>query len=98
MKQLVVMAREIKAAIGGNYGKRIGRAESENRIAMRRSLAVSRDFKKGDALKLKDITYVRPALGVHPDNLNRVLNKRLLVNKKCGEIIFQDEIEGFKKT
>lgn len=94
MKQLVTMAKEIRTAVGSNYGKNIGKTESENKTAMRRGLAAGRDMKKGDILKEEDIVFLRPANGISIEYLDRVLNRKILVDKRGGEILFPGDIEG----
>lgn len=83
---MVKRVRDLEKALGTSR-KEVVAEESETVIVQRRSLAASRDFKKGDVLKKSDVVELRPALGIYPKFKEAALGKQLKKNLKAGEPI-----------
>jgi len=78
LKELVKNAREIKKILGDGK-KRCQPSELENRIAARRSLVASMDINKGTKITKDLVAIKRPAVGIKPKSLLKVIG--LVVNR-----------------
>lgn len=82
LKTLVENVRIIEKALGKIH---YGPTEKEEKSRMfRRSLFVVRDIKKGEVFTEDNIKSIRPARGMKPKYLNKVLGKRARKNIKIG--------------
>ena len=89
---LVRGIRQVEAALGDGI-KRPMEKEKLNIRGMRRSIVARRDIQQGEAISLETIAFKRPATGLLPADLNRILGKR--ATRKIGrdEFIQFDSIE-----
>jgi len=88
-KELIKMVeniREIEIAMG-NSKKIITKSEKENRKIIRKSLVACRRIFKGQKFTKKNITSKRPAGGICPMNIKKVLGKIAKKNFMPDEII-----------
>lgn len=76
----------------GNYKKKVIKSEYIARKNARRSLVVNQDLKKGSILREHYIEVKRPGIGLSPENLYKVINKRLKKNIKKDQIIKRNHI------
>jgi len=76
MKELVIRIRKIEE-IRGNGIKDSQRCEKEGLIGIRRSLIVAKDLKKGVILGDDSIKIARPAKGIQPKFLKKVIGKKM---------------------
>ena len=82
LKELVDNVRITEKAVGeAHYG--FTRDEKKNRI-FRRSLFCIRDIEKGEVLSEENIASVRPAYGIEPKYLKRVIGHKAKVKIKRG--------------
>jgi len=88
-KELIKMIeniREMEIALG-NSEKIITKSEKENRKIIRKSLVAYRSIHKGQKFTKKNITSKRPAGGICPMNIRKVLGKIAKKDFKPDEII-----------
>ena len=79
MKKMVESVRKIETMLGKNE-KEISKSEKKNLVSMRRSIFFSENLKKGTVLKKKHLKIVRPFKFVEPNNLSKLLGKKLKKN------------------
>lgn len=82
MKKTIYSARRIEVMMG-NYSKKISKSEKRNLGLMRRSLYFNQDLKKNTILEKKHIKTVRPFINLKPNDLTKVLGKK--INKSVKE-------------
>ncbi|MCA9408444.1 MAG: pseudaminic acid synthase [Candidatus Omnitrophica bacterium] len=90
LKILVDSVRSVEKALGKVYYGNTQK-EKESR-AYRRSLFVVNDIKKGNIFSEENVRSVRPANGLEPKYINRILGKRAKFNIKKGTPIQWDLI------
>ena len=67
----------------GRVSYRLGNKEKKNRM-FRRSLFVVKNIKKGEIFTEDNIKSIRPAMGMKPKYLNKILGKKARKNIKIG--------------
>lgn len=77
----------------GTSKKYITKSEAGNAEAVRRSIALARDMKKGEEIGLDDIMWVRPGTGIKPGNEEMVIGKSLKRDYKSGMLIDKQDLE-----
>ena len=94
-KEMSTMVRKIRQfeKMLGKEDKTKQLCEKEMNIAGRRSIAVSRDMKKGIKLQKSDLIWVRPASGFSPGEEKKIIRKKILRDLKMGEIIKKRDIK-----
>jgi len=60
--------------------------------AVRRSVALKLDKKKGETLRAEDLILLRPGSGISPTELDKVFGKKINKNISSGTIIFWDDL------
>ena len=91
-KEMVERTRELEAALGSE-DKFIAENEKETVVVQRRCLRLTRDIEKDTVINEVDIEALRPAPSeaVMPYDIERVIGKKLKVNKLKGQhLIFED--------
>ena len=86
MKKTIYSARRIEVMMG-NYSKKISKSEKKNLGLMRRSLYFNQDLKKNTILEKKHIKAVRPFINLKPNDLTKVLGKKINKNVKESDIV-----------
>ncbi len=81
--ELVAGARAVAQALGSPR-KVPTAAEEENRLLARRSVHIGRDLPAGTVLTRDDLLLVRPALGIAPYEIDRVLGRTLARDLEAG--------------
>jgi sialic acid synthase SpsE len=76
-KELIEGIRNIELAMGTGI-KVPSESEKKNTFGMRRSLVARTDLKKGTIIQEKDLGYKRPASGIAPKDVEKVIGKTLL--------------------
>ena len=71
----------------GDGIKRAAPSEIENLPLIRRSLVASRSLRKGERVTRDMISIKRPATGIAPDDIEKVLGKRLICDLEDDEPI-----------
>lgn len=86
-KFMVDSIREVERAMGSTC-KEVVEEESETVFVQRRCLYASRDLKKGQTITEKDITVLRPALGIQPKFKETVIGKTVSQDVEAGQPLF----------
>ncbi len=81
LKELVKVIRDSESILGSPE-KKVLESEMENHRIARRSLIAASDIKKGTVITRDKVVVKRPALGVHPKDLDVVVGKKARVNIK----------------
>ncbi len=84
---IVREGRHVAAALGSSV-RTVSPAEMEKRSAFRRRMVVRRDMERGQVLRAEDVDFKRPGTGIHPDELNYVVGRRL-----ARSVAADDELE-----
>jgi hypothetical protein len=91
LKTLVSQIRAVERRMG--TGKLEVRAcELTSAQALRRSIAAGRQLEKGTLLKIGDLTWVRPGMGIPPGSESKILGRKLNKNKSLGESILEEDL------
>jgi sialic acid synthase SpsE len=85
-KDMVDLIRRTKNILGSSK-KIIQKCEFKNRRVVRKSLVAKNDIKKYQTIELKDITAIRPANGISPNLLDKVIKKKARKNFKKGDLL-----------
>jgi N-acetylneuraminate synthase len=82
LKELVDNTRIVEKALGEvRYG--LTQSEKKSRI-FRRSLFIVRDMKKGESFTHQNVRSIRPANGLAPKHLTRILGKKAIKDIRKG--------------
>jgi len=84
LKQIVTKTREIEELLGDGK-KRCQPSELENKINARRSITATKTIEKGNKITKDMIITKRPALGIEPVYLNKVIGKKAAKKIKIHE-------------
>lgn len=78
-KHLIELVENIKKTEKsfGSYKKDIDKSEIQSRKIGNRSIHVIKDLKKGELIKLSDIVFKRPNLGIEPYKYKSVIGKKV---------------------
>lgn len=92
--ELADLVRSVRTAEAylGRYERRRTDAEIENAPNMRRAIGALTDIGAGEVIERAQLTWLRPAWGIGPDQMDRVVGKRAGRSIKAGEIIREDDI------
>lgn len=89
--QMVIDVHNAKNVIGNVfYGATKG---EEGNVALRRSLFAVKDIKKGDTFTKENVRSIRPAQGLSPIYMERIIGKKASSDIKYGEPIRIENIE-----
>ena len=86
LKKMIQNIREIEISLGSSM-KPITKSENENRKIIRKSLVAQTYIHKGQKFTNKNIVPKRPARGISPMNIQKILGKKAIKNFKPDEII-----------
>ena len=92
LKGLVKKCRIVQKALG-SFERILTEEEYKQRLKMRRSLVVTHDMKVGDIVTFNDLCAKRPGTGIPPNNIDKIIGKKLVKNIECDNIIFDDFLE-----
>jgi sialic acid synthase SpsE len=84
MSAFVRTVREVEKAMGTTR-RILHSEEKKRRLAARRSICAARNLKAGHKLLEADLDYRRPGYGIAPDQVDRIVGRKLNVNKAAGE-------------
>ncbi len=82
LKKLSISMGKMKSALGDSNWN-VNPLESESR-RFRRSLYVTKDVVKGEALTFENVRSVRPGYGIEPKHLQNIVGKRFLQDTPAG--------------
>lgn len=86
MQQMISSTRRVEDMIG-KYDKKISSNEKKNYPSMRRSIYFDKRLKKGTILKRQDLKIVRPYKTLEPNDLFKVLGKKLKKDTQESELV-----------
>ena len=86
MEQMISSTRRVENMIG-NYDKKISSSEKKNYSSMRRSVYFDKKLNKGSILKRQDLKIVRPYKVLEPNDLSKVLGKKLKKDAQESELV-----------
>ena len=91
-KKMVKRIRLYEKMMGNGEKNGPNKLEKEMYKKARRSIHTSRNIKKGEILRFKDIIIKRPGLGFKPRDLKKILNKKVKKNILKDKWITKDMI------
>ena len=91
IKKLVIKTSQIWRGLGSGSYQRA--KEEKKNINFRRSLYFIKDIDKGKKINRDDIKSIRPAFGLEPKHLKKVLTKKTKKFIKIGDRVSWDNIE-----
>lgn len=92
LKEMVGRIRDAESMFGTGE-KRPQRCEHNMPTAIRRSVAVRRQLPAGTKLSRKDITWVRPGVGIPPGDEQRLLGRTLRRDLAEGELVHEADLD-----
>ncbi len=92
LRELVRSSRVVETALGLG-AKAPATAEGSNRLAVRRSLAVTRDVPQGAVLQRSILRPLRPGGGIQPALLETVAGRKVKRPLSAGQLISWDDLE-----
>lgn len=92
MAQLVRECRNVSKALG-TYERNVTKEEMEQRAKMRRSIIASRNLSAGHVLMIEDLDVKRPGDGIPPNEIARVIGKKLKRDIEVDEMLMPDDLE-----
>lgn len=87
LKAMVSGIRNIELAISGSGIKEPSDSEKKNIFIARKSLHVKHDLNKGQVIQTSDLIPLRPASGISPMDIDRVVGKVLVEDIKAGSTL-----------
>ena len=91
LKNLCAKSTNITNALG-DY--KINRVEDKNALHFfRRSIVLNKNLKKGHKISIKDLDYKRPGYGIDPNEIQKVIGKKLRKNKKFDELLYFKDLK-----
>ncbi len=91
-KNLVKKIRKIETMLGSKT-KKFSHDEINVKKMARKSIVTNRFIKKGSRLKISDITFKRPGIGISPLDIKKFLGKKLLKDKQKNKVLFAKELK-----
>jgi len=76
----------------GSKDRYFSKKELEIKNVARKSIVANKDLLKGYKIKLADITFKRPGIGISPDKINLLVNKKLNKNVRKNNLILISDI------
>ena len=89
---LIVASRRIRSALGAAE-RQPTPAEKELLPVMRRSLVLGRPVEAGALLQAEDLVIVRPGTGLAPQDLERVVGKKVKHPLESGAVLRWEDLE-----
>ena len=71
----------------GNKKRNLSKNESDVKKTMQKSIFLNKDKKKNDIINKHDLVIMRPATSIKPYNLEKIIGKRIKLNKKAFKIL-----------
>ena len=91
LAELVSAVRNAEAYLG-KYERQRGEEELKLLQHMRRSLGAVRDLKAGNVITAEDLTYLRPAWGLQPEQFDSVIGRSLVKDIVSGALIREEDL------
>lgn len=93
MAEFIRIVREVETAMGTSR-RILHPEEREKRKVGRRSVSARKDLPTGHVLSEPDFDYRRPGYGIPPDEIDRLIGRKLKVAKAAGEAFAWADFEG----
>ena len=77
----------------GSFEKTVLESENISRKNARRSLFLNKSLKKGDIIKKEDLIAKRPASGISPEHIDKIIGKKLNRNIDSDELFNFSDLE-----
>ena len=90
-KDMVAGIRAMESALGDGK-KRLMPSEKETVVIQRRGIYAVRAIKKGEPIRRDDIEFLRPAVGLRPPHIGKVVGRRARRNISLGSPIQRDDV------
>ena len=91
MAELIAAVRQAEAYLG-RYERRRGDAEAANADNMRRAIGAVANIDAGETIRHEHLTWLRPAWGLGPDEMDSVIGKTAARPIKRGELIRAEDL------
>ena len=91
-KTLVNKIKKLEIILGSNK-KKFTINETNIKKVVRKSLVTNKPISKGSRLRIRDIVFKRPGIGISPLDIKKVLGKKLKKKKEKNRVIFNKELE-----
>lgn len=91
LKQMVDGIRGMEKALGDGK-KQVMPSEKQTVIIQRRGMYATRDITKGEKFKRSDVIYLRPAVGLRPPLITKVVGKKARRAVRSGQPIKKDDV------
>lgn len=91
--ELEVIVREGRNIVRakGSFQRTVSEAEEKKKLAFRRRVVLAKNKNKNDPLELSDIEFKRPGNGIHPEEYNYIIGRRVNRNiEKGAELEWSD--------
>ena len=92
MKQLVQQLERART-LRGKAEKVVQPCEVDLISQARRSIVAASDLPRGHRLERQDLTWIRPAVGLTPEEEGKLLGKTLKRDFSFGEPVLLDDVE-----
>ena len=80
--------------LGNSDTKKSIDSEQIAKTNARRSIVTSKSLNKGDKIDENNITFKRPGFGISPKEWDSVIGKKLRIDKKEDEILYENDLES----
>lgn len=93
LKEFVSAIRKTEKMLG-NGEKQPSESEKKDIVDIRRSIVAAKDLEPGNCLCSEDLTFKRPATGIHPYDFEKVLKKKINKKLQKDEPLMWKYLEG----
>lgn len=93
LKNMVSAIRNIELALAGNGIKQASESELKNIVIARKSIHTNKKLIKGQLLTDDDLIALRPGDGISPMNWDKIIGKKLRVDKNEFEKLLHSDLE-----
>lgn len=91
LKLMVQSIRAMEAALGDGE-KRVMPSENQTVIIQRRGMYATSDIRKGEKITRDSIVYLRPAVGLRPPMIKKVVGKKAKRDIKAAQPIYKEDV------
>ena len=88
----VTAIRQSEKSLGDGI-KKVEKIEKLTKKSMQKSIIVSENLKKGTTINYKNISSMRPAIGISPLYIDKIIGKKLNYSKNKNEAIFWKDLK-----
>ena len=92
MKKFISLIRETENSLG-KFERMLSEDELKTRKAVRRSVVIKKDVKRGERITLEKIKFARPGTGIPPNQFNDIEGLKLKVDVAAETILQLDMLE-----